>query len=452
MIFTPHWPKTLGKKFPIEIKLDRILEALKRLDNPHLKIPPVIHVSGTNGKGSTVSYITNILMNSGYRVHKYTSPHLINFNERIVLNGVEISDQYLFDIMERTRRAVESGPPIISGRNLGLTLFEATTVASFLAFSEVPADFLVMEVGMGGRLDATNVIENSILSIITPVALDHQEFLGETEEMIAHEKAGIIKKNIPVIVGPQREDVLKVIEFHASLNRSPIYRYGHEFSSKFYKNENFFEYINLNSNEITKYPLPSLKGPHQTQNSSIAIAASEILSTRYDAQIFYENIEYALKETFWPARIQKIEKGRIKDLAPKNWEIYLDGAHNASGAETLARWIEDYAKKRSVYMIFGTTRGKDLTPYLLQLKEFIKFTCTVCVFHETNAYRGSEILSMAEKIQMNAKSFSYVPDALNFIKENFYDGQNEKEEDSIILICGSLYLAGDVLKINQGLI
>jgi dihydrofolate synthase/folylpolyglutamate synthase len=176
MVFVTHWPKNIGKKFPAEIKLDRVLEVCSRLENPHLKIPPVIHVSGTNGKGSVVSYITNILINAGFKVHKYISPHLIEFNERIILNGNNIDDEYLFDIIERTRRAAELRP-VISGPNSGLTLFEATTIASFIAFSEVKADFLVMEVGMGGRVDPTNIVENKILSIITPVAIYNKYFI-----------------------------------------------------------------------------------------------------------------------------------------------------------------------------------------------------------------------------------------------------------------------------------
>lgn len=461
MIFIPHWPKTFGKKnsikLDLEMKFQRILKVLELLKNPHLKIPPVIHVGGTNGKGSVVSYITNILQNSGYKVHKYISPHLIHFNERIVLNNKEISNEYLFDIVERTRIATENAP-FVCGQKVSLSLFEATTIASFLAFSEVSADFLVLEVGMGGVQDPTNLVENTILSVLTPISLDHQEFLGDTHEMIANEKAGIIKTNIPVVCGPQRKDVLKVIEYHAMLKKAPIYRYGHEFSSKFLEDKNFFEYQNLNQNcEIklqTNYPIPALRGPHQTENAATAIAASEILNKRHETNIFYEHIETALKKTFWPARIQKIETGRIKNLVPQNWEIFLDGAHNPSGAQTLARWIENDNKNRSVYMIFGTTRGKDLTPYLLELKDSVKFTCCVCVFHETNAYLGSEILKMAEKIDMNAKAFDFATEALTFLKEDFYEKipDNQKEEDSIILICGSLYLAGDVLNINNGFI
>jgi len=451
MVFVPHWPKRIGKKFPREIKFDRVLEVCARLDNPHLKIPKVIHIAGTNGKGSITSYITNILVRAGFRVHKYTSPHLINFNERIVLNNTEISDEYLFDILERTRRAFEIAP-IKSGANEGLTLFEATTIAAFIAFSEVYADFLVIEVGMGGRMDPTNIIENKILSIIAPIGLDHQDFLGDTEEMIAHEKCGIIKKSIPIISAKQKDEVMRVIEYHAKINNSPIYRYDYEFSSEFISGASYFDYLNLDSfgkvKNRTSYSLPKLPGIHQTENASVAIAACEILNSRYMLNLYYEDIDHAIYNTFWPARMQKILSGKIKDLLPSSWDLYLDGAHNAHGAESIARWIKEYSNSRNVYVVFGTTRGKDLRPYLLELKDYIKYICCICVSSETNAYRGSEILDMARSVEIqDADSFEYLNDALFFLNEKFIHSNN-----SIVIICGSLYLAADVLKINNGII
>ncbi len=447
MISVPHWPKTFGKKIQIDLKLDRMLEILDRLGNPHLKIPPVIHVAGTNGKGSTVSYIRNILQKAGYKIHAYTSPHLIHFNERMVLNGEQISDRYLFEIMERTRVAAESNP-ICSDGNTGLTLFEATTAASFIAFSEVPADFLIMEVGMGGRLDATNVIENTILSIITPVDIDHAEFLGDTIEKIAHEKAGIMRSGVPCVISKQEKEGLDVLEYHAKLLKTPVMRFGKEFACEFEQNDNYFSFFNLRNGEKIHsqiYSKPSLIGPHQIENVSAAIAAIEILNSRGHCEVYYEDICDGIKETYWPARIESIRRGKIFDMLPNsNWELFLDGAHNPHGAGALARWAETRQDK-PLYIIFGTTKGKDVTQYLKVLKPHVKFVCGICVNHETNAQRGNVISEAAESLGMATKAFDFLPNAIKYIAEI-------EKNDAIVLICGSLYLAGDVMRVNENII
>ncbi len=448
MIAVPHWPKTFGKKIQIDLKLDRMNEVLSRLGNPHLKIPPVIHVAGTNGKGSTVSYIKNILIAAGYKVHAYTSPHLINFNERIELNGEKISDRYLFEIMERTRIAAES-KPILSDGNIGLTLFEATTAASFIAFSEVPADFLILEFGMGGRLDATNVVENTILSIITPVDLDHCEFLGNNIRDIAHEKAGIMKENIPCVITKQTNEGLEVLEYHAKLLKSPVYRMNKEFGCQEINESNEFLFYHLDQNgettNIQRYPRPSLIGPHQIENASGAIAAIEILNAKNHCEVFYEDICDGIKSTYWPARIEPIKKGKIVDMLPNSdWELFLDGAHNPHGAGALARWAET-RKDKPLYIIFGTTKGKDVTDYLKVLKPHVKFVCGICVNHETNAQRGTFISEAAEKLGMPTKPFDFLPNAIKYIT-------SVEKENAIVLICGSLYLAGDVMRINENII
>jgi dihydrofolate synthase/folylpolyglutamate synthase len=424
-------------------------EILSRLGNPHLKVPKVIHVAGTNGKGSTTSYIGNILRKAGYKVHTYISPHLINFNERIILDGKEISDQYLFEIMERCRIAAEQGE-IVSDGNVGMTLFEATTAAAFIAFAEVPADFLVLEVGMGGRLDATNVIENTILSIITPVDIDHAEFLGNTITEIAHEKAGIMKKNIPCIISQQTEEGAKVLEYHASLLKAPIFRFGKEYGGEeIPSNNKSFNYYHIDHEthekiNITEYPVPSLIGPHQIENVSTAIAAIENLVKHGHCNVYYEDICEAITTTYWPARLEPIIKGKIFDMVPKNWEIFLDGAHNPHGAKGLARWAET-RKDKKLYIVFGTTKGKDVAEYLKILKPYVEFVCGICVEHETNAQRGTVISEAAAKLGMPTKPFDFLPNAIKYITEN-------ESDPSIILICGSLYLAGDVMKINNNMI
>ena len=447
MIFVPHWPKTFGKKIQIDLKLDRMMEVLNRLENPHLKIPPVIHVAGTNGKGSTVSYVRNILQKAGYKVHAYTSPHLIHFNERIVLNGEQISDNYLFEIMERTRIAAES-KPILSDGNIGLTLFEATTAASFIAFSEVPADFLIMEVGMGGRLDATNVITNTILSIITPVDIDHSEFLGDTIEKIAHEKAGIMRSGVPCIIVKQKKDGSNVLAYHAKLLKAPVLRFGEEFICEDASNKEDFLLSHLKDGkkiDSQVYPKPKLIGDHQIENVSGAIAAIEVLNSRGHCEVYYEDICNGITETYWPARIEPIKKGKIVEMLPnKNWELFLDGAHNTHGAGALARWAEK-RKEKPLYIIFGTTKGKDVTEYLKILKPHVRFVCGICVNHETNAQRGTVISEIASSLDIPTKAFDFLPNAIKYITEI-------ESDDTIILICGSLYLAGDVMKINENMI
>ena len=447
MIAVPHWPKTFGKKLQIDLKIDRMLEILERLGNPHLKIPPVIHVAGTNGKGSTVSYMTSILRQAGYKVHNFTSPHLIEFNERIVLDGTQISDAHTNQVIERVRIAAES-KPIQSDGNVGLTLFEATTAAAFLAFSEVPADFLVLEVGMGGRLDATNVVKNTIISIITPVDIDHAEFLGETITEIAHEKAGIMRCGIPCVIGKQTTEGMRVLEFHASSLQSPVFRYDKDYGSEQIDNGNFdYFHINHENNEKFNrqtYPNPSLIGPHQIENVSMSIAAIELLVKYGYCQVYYEDICHAITHTYWPARFEPITSGKIVKMVPKDWEIYLDGAHNPHGATALSRWALTRTDK-PIYFIFGTTRGKDIVGYLEVIKPVAKFVCGICVNHETNAQRGTEISDAAEKLNIPTKPFDFLPNAIKYIVEI-------GKSPAIIIICGSLYLAADVMKINKNLI
>lgn len=444
MVYTTHWPKTLGKKLQIDLKLDRMLEMMRRLGNPHLRLPPVIHIAGTNGKGSTTAYLRYILQEAGYKVHTYSSPHLVHFNERISLGGKLISDDYLFEIMERTRLAAEAGGPIISTENnVGLTLFEATTAASFIAFAENPADFLILEVGMGGRLDATNIIENTILSIITPVTLDHELFLGDNVTDIAHEKAGIIKKNIPCVTVKQNDEALKVLEYHAKIHNAPLYRYGYEYCSHPHPEGFVFYQIDQQGQEINHqiYPLPGLIGPHQIENATGVIAGLQILNSRYNYDIYYEDICEGLKKTYWPARLEPITQGKINKMLPKNWEIFLDGAHNIGGAEVLAKFMETRPDK-PIYMVFGTTRGKQLPGYLNAVKPFVKFVCGVCVTFETNAYRGMVVSEAAKALDIPTQAFDYIEDAIKFIP-------TIEKGPAIVLICGSLYLAADIYHLNN---
>ncbi len=314
MIYMPHWPKPLGSR-PNDFSLDRIKSFLSKLDNPEKKVPPVIHIAGTNGKGSTLAFIRYIMQAAGYKVHAYTSPHLVNFNERIVIAGSYIDDNELYSLLEECRAVIAEQ---------AITLFEAATIAAFLAFSRHKADITLIEVGMGGRLDTTNVIDSPILTIITSIALDHTEYLGPTIEIIAGEKAGIMKPNVPCVIAPQEKSIMNTLEYHAINKKSPLYRGGFEWNCEKQDNRMVFQ----SAIQSIEFSLPSLKGDHQIINAGNAIAACSILSGKYGFDIGEEDITSGLQCTYWPARLERIKEGNLISLLPKDWQLFLDGAHN----------------------------------------------------------------------------------------------------------------------------
>lgn len=308
MIYMPHWPKPLGSR-PKDFSLDRIKSFLNKLGNPEKKMPPIIHIAGTNGKGSTLAFIRHIMQAAGYKVHAYTSPHLVNFNERIVIAGSYIDDNELYSLLEECRAVIAEQP---------ITLFEAATIAAFLAFSRHKADITLVEVGMGGRLDATNVIDSPILTIITSIALDHMEYLGPTIEIIAGEKAGIMKPNVPCVIAPQEKSIMNTLEYHAINKKSPLYRGGFEWNCKKKNNKMVFQ----SAIQSIEFPLPSLKGDHQIINAGNAIAACSILSGKYGFDIGEEDITSGLQCTYWPARLERIKEGNLISLLPKDWQLF----------------------------------------------------------------------------------------------------------------------------------
>ncbi|MDN5247550.1 MAG: folylpolyglutamate synthase/dihydrofolate synthase family protein [Wolbachia endosymbiont of Tyrophagus putrescentiae] len=422
MIHMPHWPKPLGQR-PSDYSLDRIKNLLNKLGNPEKKIPPVVHIAGTNGKGSTLSFIRYIMQAAGYKVHTYTSPHLIYFNERIVASGHYIDDKELYNLLEECRIANTEGQPI--------TLFEAATIAAFLAFSRHKADITLVETGMGGRLDATNVIDCPILTIITSISLDHTEYLGPTEEIIAGEKAGIMKHSVPCIIAAQKKSVMDAIGSHAATKKSPLYRNGYEWDCYRQDNKTVFR----SSVQEIVLPLPSLKGDHQIANAGNAIAACSILSGKYGFNIGKEDIDSGLQNTYWPARLEHIKTG---SLLPKNWQLFLDGAHNNDGANVLAKWIaNDFPE--GVYVIFGITHNRSVEEFLQHLKPYTKLLCAVCVKSEPYAVNAHLIKEKATNMQIKAVECESIGDAISnhILKEN-------KEGIKTILVCGSLFLAGDL--------
>lgn len=434
MAFLPHWPKQTKLQSSIILGTERVLSALNLLGDPHKCLPPVIHVAGTNGKGSTVAYVTNTLTVAGYRVHVNTSPHLIEFNERIVLAGNQISDAMLFQVMEEVRIIAEK-------HSIYLTMFEAQTVGAFIAYANVPADFLVLEVGMGGRSDATNVFDEVMISIITSISFDHEQFLGNTLPAIAFEKAGIIKPHCPCVIGKQSSDeVYSLLEAYSESMESKTLMYGTGWQCQKTENSILFQ-SELMTHE---FPLPSLIGDHQVDNAGNAIAAIALMKKEYGLSISVKNIIQGLLTTKWPARMELVTSPIIRNSLPNTWKVYLDGAHNNGGAEVLANWAKQ--QQDPVYLVLGMTKGKDIKGFLSILKPYIRCVCGVCVRHELNSQRGEVVRQMAEELGMSAAAFDYLPSALSWIT-NVESGENIN-----ILICGSLYLAGDIKRIENGLL
>ncbi|MFT7045023.1 MAG: dihydrofolate synthase/folylpolyglutamate synthase, partial [Celeribacter sp.] len=330
----------------IDLVLDRVWRLLDALDNPQNKLPPVIHIAGTNGKGSTQAMIRAGLEGAGKSVHAYTSPHLARFHERIRLAGDLISEDALQAILEDCERANGDAP---------ITYFEITTVAGLLAFSRTPADYTLLEVGLGGRLDATNVIDKPALTVITPISIDHTQFLGDTIEAIAGEKAGIIKRGVPCVVGPQPEAALEVIERQAMRLGAPLLVYGQHW----HVTEEHGRLIYQDETGLRDLPLPNLIGKHQIENAGMAIAALRHLEMGDAA------LDAAMSHVIWPARMQKLKTGPLIDAAPAG-EIWLDGGHNPAAGLALAEAM-DRLPKRPTYLICGMLNTKDIAGYLRPL-------------------------------------------------------------------------------------
>ena len=417
----PHWPKPLLINI-IKYDLERINKLLKSLGSPHLSCPPVIHIAGTNGKGSSAAYLRSIFKAANLKYHCYTSPHLVEFNERIIVSSEKISDSYLFEICEKTRLAAEK---------VGLepTFFEATTAAAFLAFAQNPADVLILETGMGGRLDATNVIDKPLLTIITPISLDHTEYLGPTLETIAGEKAGIIKASTACIIGGQANDALEILLQKCELKNAPAIAYEYDFG--IIKRATSFDFISpyLKIN----LPLPSLRGYHQIINSATVIAALSLGQNLFKFKD--QDFITALQNTSWPGRIQKINPKQYAKLITHG-QIWVDGAHNQHGAKVLADWIEQEFTS-PVDIIVGMTKNRDVISFLSQFQGLYRKIYTVPVISEPLSYSSELFSELALKGKIKSIPCLSLEDALTRISSN---SEN-------IIITGSLFLAADFFKL-----
>jgi dihydrofolate synthase / folylpolyglutamate synthase len=403
----------------IDLTLARVHRLLAALGNPERAIPPVIHIAGTNGKGSTQAMIRAGLEAGGDKVHAYTSPHLARFHERIRLAGQLISEPALTALLDECVRM--NGPDEI-------TFFEITTCAAFLAFARTKADWTLLEVGLGGRLDATNVVETPRLTIITPVSIDHQQYLGETLAEIAGEKAGIIKRGVPVIVGPQSDEGLAVIEAKAARLGAPVLAHGQHWHAF----EDRGRLVYQDETGLLDLPLPNLPGPHQIQNAGAAIAALRALGRDEGA------CEAAVTSAFWPARMQRLRQGPLVDAAPRV-ELWLDGGHNPAGGEAVAATLARMPK-RETHLICGMLNTKDVTGYMRPLAPQVARLHAVPIPGEKNTLPAEATRDAARSAGIEAGTAGSVAEALAGIAAT--------SPEARVLICGSLYLAGTVLREN----
>ena len=403
----------------IDLTLDRVWRLLDALSNPQNDLPPVIHIAGTNGKGSTQSMIRAGLEGAGKSVHAYTSPHLARFHERIRLAGELISEDHLTEILDECY--VQNG-----GENI--TYFEITTVAGLLAFARTPADYTLLEVGLGGRLEATNVIDKPAVSIITPISIDHEQFLGNTLTAIAGEKAGIIKRGVPVVVGPQQDEAMDVIEATAAKLGAPIFAYGQHWHVW----EERGRLIYQDETGLLDLPLPALIGAHQVQNAGAAIAALRVLGFDDAA------CEAAVTKAEWPARMQRLRHGPLVDAADRA-ELWLDGGHNPAAGDALAEALTRLPE-RPLFMICGMLNTIDIGGYLRPLAASAQKLYAVSIPGSEATLPAEATAAAARDAGMNAVQSENVMAAITDIVA--------ETPNARILICGSLYLAGEILKEN----
>lgn len=404
----------------MDLVLDRMWRLLDALGNPQRDLPPVIHLAGTNGKGSTQAMIRAGLEAAGKTVHAYTSPHLARFHERIRLAGDLITEDALTAVLDECY-AANGGETI--------TYFEITTCAALLAFARSPADYTLLEVGLGGRLDATNVVDRPVLTVITPVSVDHQQFLGETLPEIAGEKAGIIKRGVPCVVGPQQDAALDVIEHKAAREAAPLLAYGQHW----HVNVEGGRMIYQDERGLLDLPLPNLPGDHQVMNAGAALAGLRHLGIDDAA------CEAAVTQAYWPARMQRLVSGPLVEAAG-DADLWLDGGHNPAAGEAIAKLLAA-GDARPVHLICGMLNTKDITGYMRPMAPHVTSLHAVSIPGETATLAASETAAAARKVGIKAFEADNVLAALQEILAG--------DPAARVLICGSLYLAGNVLRKNS---
>ncbi len=411
----------------IDLSLDRVRRLLAALGNPHERLGAVIHVAGTNGKGSTIAFLRACLEAAGYRVNVFSKPHLVRFNERIRLAGALIDDAALADLLEECERANDGLP---------ITYFEITTCAAFLAFARAPADIVLLETGLGGRFDATNVIAAPLATVITPVSLDHQHFLGDTVAAIAGEKAGILKRGRPAILAPQAPAAAAVFEARAAALAAPLFRGGWEWRALRTPAGLRYEGQRWPSLDL---PAPGLLGPHQYENAGTALACLDrLVSVAITPAALAEGVRHA----FWPARMQRLTVGPLAPASDTHWQLWIDGAHNQAGGEALAAMAAEW-RDRPLRLVFGMLRSHDARAFLRPLGPLIAGLEAVTIPGEEGALAADEAAAAARAVGIAAAPRASLAEAIAAAAEQAPKGR--------ILICGSLYLAGQALAENGSL-
>jgi dihydrofolate synthase/folylpolyglutamate synthase len=416
----------------IDLELDRVLRLLDALGKPQDKLKGVVHVAGTNGKGSTIAFLKAILEAAGKRVHVFTSPHLVRFHERISLagpNGAEhISEKDLCSYLLRVEKANGNEP---------ITFFEITTAAAFLAFSETPADYVLLETGLGGRLDATNVVDKPALSILTSISLDHEKYLGSDLAKIAYEKSGILKQGIPCIVARQEQETLQVIEARANELDAPLIALGEAWDVYEQQGRLVFQ----TDTSLLDLPLPRLPGRHQLDNAGTALAAVRALAGE---DIGESALSAGLKSAHWPARLQNITDSALREHISEGSELWLDGGHNAAAAQVLAHAMAEMEERvpRPLHLICGMMTGKDASAFFKHFSGLTQWTAIIPVEGKDRAYDAGELTQIALDAGLDAHTEQGLIQAL--------EASHARAQGPVrILICGSLFLAGQVLELLE---
>jgi len=391
------------------------------LGHPERQLPPVLHVAGSKGKGSTVAMLRAVLEAAGYRVHVYVSPHLVRFAERIRLAGSLIDEAYLAELLEEVERINASKP---------ITFFEVTTAAAFLAYARNPADVVILEVGMGGRLDATNIVDKPLASTLVPISFDHMQYLGDTLAKIAGEKAGILKPGVPAVIGLQPDEAMQTVETRAAAVGAPLFRRGHEWRAT--STATGFRYEGRRRFDL---PLPSLPGRHQIDNAALAVATLDRVNT---FTISEAQFRAGLSRIDWPARLQRLTQGPLVTLLPPTTELWLDGGHNEAAGHVLAEWVAD--TKRPLDLVVGMLSTKEPERFLAPLKPYAQRLRTIAIPNEPLTLSAEVVAEAGRRagftdVATSASAADAVTDLARYRPER-------------VLITGSLYLAGTVLAEN----
>lgn len=409
----------------IDLSLDRVERLLAALGHPERRLPPVVHIAGTNGKGSTLAMLAAMLKADGRRVHRYISPHLVRFNERILIDDVPIEEARLAETLERCERANGETP---------ITFFEITTAAAFLAFSESPADIVLLETGLGGRLDATNVVGHPRLTLLSPISMDHESYLGTTLGAIAGEKAGILKPGAQAIAGPQAAETVEVLERRAAAVSAPLMLYGQDWSVEGRGKRMLVEH----AGSRLELPPPTLAGTYQIENAGLAVVAALSLG---DLAPGRRSIEEGLRRATWPARLQRLERGPLIEALPAGSRLLLDGGHNPAAGEALAHSLAGMGAAPSWILVVGMLSTKDVTGFLRPLAPFASALFAVPLGEGHAGQSPEAIAGTARALGIAAEAASSPAAALGAVA---HGGRPVN-----VLICGSLYLAGEVLATND---